>query len=120
MSGLRDGVCVGRFASLRCSHSQPASHFAYCILFVVLPCRSSVTNGPDGLMALGSPTEAACLVLAQKGGVTKDSAPHMKKLVEFPFESSLKTMSVVYIDKVRALGLWGFGGGVALGSSSLE
>lgn len=42
----------------------------------------------------GNPTEAALLIAAAKGGITRENAGNMKRLSEIPFDSKNKMMSV--------------------------
>lgn len=42
----------------------------------------------------GNPTEAALLIAAAKGGITRENAGNMKRISEIPFDSKSKMMSV--------------------------
>jgi len=59
-------------------------------------------HGPDGWSVLGDPTEAALVVLAEKGGLRHEQeAAHAPRLSELPFSSQRKRMTTVHIIEGR-------------------
>ena len=68
-------------------------------LHMLLKCSalcndSRVEAAPEGMSVVGSPTEAALVVLAGKGGAFKEGATH-ERMKERPFSSERKMMSVL-------------------------
>jgi len=73
------------------------------LLVAALCNASSITQHPDGhWVGVGSPTEVALQVLAHKAGLGKPqllATNNWNMLVEYPFDSSTKTMTTVYHNK---------------------
>lgn len=55
--------------------------------------RGSISGGGSWQVS-GNPTEAALLIAAAKGGITKSGLNDMRKISEIPFDSKTKFMSV--------------------------
>jgi P-type Ca2+ transporter type 2C len=64
-----------------------------------LLCNDSrLAPGPDGVEALGDPTEAALVVLAEKGGLRHEhEVARRPRLTEIPFDSDRKRMTTVHL-----------------------
>jgi magnesium-transporting ATPase (P-type) len=68
------------------------------LLRVGLLCNDSrLIHGSSGWSVLGDPTEAALVVLAEKGGLRHEQeAAHAPRLVEIPFSSERKRMTTIH------------------------
>ena len=81
--------------------AQPDSVPGLCgLLRVAALCNNSnlVYNKDGSVSVLGDPTEAALLVLAEKGGVRREELRGTAKFLrEIPFDSERKMMSVIYM-----------------------
>jgi len=68
------------------------------LLTVAAMCANTeVKNTPEGWNVTGDPTEGALIVAAIKGGINKDEIGlSLTKVVELPFDSERKRMSIVF------------------------
>jgi Ca2+-transporting ATPase len=66
---------------------------------LLVPLVACNDSRADGGKVIGDPMEAALLVLAAKGGVTRDSVePALPRLAEIPFDSAHKFMATFHRD----------------------
>jgi len=74
----------------------PDSEALKTLLEVMVGCNGATLQKVDDWIAVGDPTEAALLSAARKLGLDKSEyESNAQKLVEFPFDSDRKLMSVV-------------------------
>jgi magnesium-transporting ATPase (P-type) len=69
------------------------------LLRCALLCNDArLASGPDGFEAVGDPTEAALVVLAEKGGLRHEHEAALRpRLTEIPFDSDRKRMTTVHL-----------------------
>ncbi|HEX4747393.1 MAG TPA: cation-transporting P-type ATPase [Gaiellaceae bacterium] len=86
----------GRFLQNgRPASSRPLTELLRCGLL----CNDArLTSGPSGVGIVGDPTEAALVVLAEKGGLRHEQqVARRPRVAEFPFDSERKRMTTVHL-----------------------
>jgi magnesium-transporting ATPase (P-type) len=75
--------------------AQPLRELLRCALL----CNDArLRSGPDGTEIVGDPTEAALVVLAEKGGLRHEhEAARRPRVAETPFDSERKRMTTVHL-----------------------
>jgi len=86
----------GRFVqSGRVASARPLRELLRCSLL----CNDArLTSGPAGVEIIGDPTEAALIVLAEKGGLRHEhEAARRPRVAEIPFDSERKRMTTIHL-----------------------